>query len=448
MSHDASPTTTAQEKDLDVEAAPKPLSLPEPPDGGRAAWLTVLGVSCVSLATFGPVNGYGAFNDYYQTYAASTNEHFSDGSLSTYLSEYDPTLISMIGAIQVFMLYVFASVSGAVFDSYGPRLMIPLSGIVSSFAFFMLSITQRNQIWQQYLCQAILFSLGATFAFFPSIAVCAHWFKKRLSFALGFPIAAASLGGIIYPIMLDRLIPRIGFGWTIRILAFIVLFCFAVGSLTITTPRPSKPLPKFSQLLAFRAFRDPTYLCICLGGWFSVMSIFNPFFYVGFYGEVANGGPSPITPYYLSILCATAIVGRIAPGFVADKVGRYNVMALTTLASAILILAMWYPSTTQPNLIAFSALYGFFSGPFFALFSPCIVVISPLSEVGARIGMAFAFMSTGALAGSPIGGLFIKTPTVPHFRHLILYSGVMALAGSGFFFAARMLRSRTLLAAV
>jgi hypothetical protein len=57
--------------------------------------------------------------------------------------------------------------------------------------------------------------------------------------------------------------------------------------------------------LAFRAFRDPCYVCLCLGGWFSVFSTVNPFFYVGLYGSVANGGPS-ITPYYLAIMCATA----------------------------------------------------------------------------------------------------------------------------------------------
>jgi hypothetical protein len=40
-----------------------------------------------------PVNGYGAFNDYYET---------------TYLSNYSATVVSMIGSIQLFMLYICA----------------------------------------------------------------------------------------------------------------------------------------------------------------------------------------------------------------------------------------------------------------------------------------------------------------------------------------------------
>ncbi|KAJ7615662.1 major facilitator superfamily domain-containing protein [Mycena polygramma] len=433
-------TPTLNDKNLtrDVELGEeveevKPLALSEPPDGGLDAWLTVLGASMVALATFGTVNGYGAFNDYYET---------------TYLSNYSATVVSMIGSIQLFILYIFGGLSGALFDAYGPRLMVPISGVVATFALFMLSITKPQQIYQQFLTHAVLFSLGATFAFLPCLAVCAHWFKRRLAFAIGFPVGSASLGGIIYPIMLNRLIPRIGFGWTIRVLAFIVLFCFAVASCTIKTRRPSKPLPPLSKLLAFRAFRDPRYTFLCLGGWFTVFSTFNPFFYVGLYGSIANGGPSKLTPYYLAIMCATAILGRILPGYIADRIGRFNVITLSTMLSGVLILALWYTSAAEPNLLAFSAVYGFASGPFFSLITTCAAQVSPVEEVGARIGMIFVAMSTGALAGTPIGGVFIRDPTLPNFKHLILFSGIMAFVGSGFFLVARLIQSRKLCAAI
>ncbi|KAJ7672831.1 major facilitator superfamily domain-containing protein [Mycena rosella] len=437
VSMDSPPPTLEDEKappDVEKGKDDTPVSAAQAcPDGGLDAWLSILGSSLVALATFGTVVGYGAFNDYYET---------------TYLSNYSATLISMIGSIQLLILYIFGGLSGALFDAFGPRYMIPASGIVSSFALFMLSISQPQRIYQQFLTQAVLFGLGATFAFFPSLAVCAHWFKRRLAFAMGFPIAAGSVGGIIYPILLSRLIPIIGFGWTVRVLAFIVLVCYIVATFTITTPRSPKPLPRLSQLLAFRAFRDPCYTCLCLGGWFTIFSTFNPFFYVGRYGAVANGGASTLTPYYLTIMSAAAIVGRIGPAFIADRVGRFNVITLSTLLSGVLILALWYTSTAQPNLIAFSALYGLSSGPFFALLSPCVAQISPIEEVGARMGMVFVFMSTGAFAGTPIGGVFIRENTIPNFRHLILFSGIMALVGSFFFGVARFIRGSKLVAVV
>ncbi|KAJ7911847.1 hypothetical protein B0H13DRAFT_2327979 [Mycena leptocephala] len=189
---------------------------------------------------------------------------------------------------------------------------------------------------------------SATFGFVPCPAVCAHRFKRRLAFAIGFTGAVSSLGGIIYPIMINRLIPRIGFG-----VALIVLSCFGIVSFAVKTRRPAKPLPPLSKLLAFRAFRDPCYVCLCLGGWFSVFSTLNPFFYVGLYGSIANGRPS-ITPYYLAIMCATAR---------SSATRIFNVIS-STMLSGFLILAMWYTSTAERNLVSFSTLYGFASAPF------------------------------------------------------------------------------------
>jgi hypothetical protein len=50
---------------------------------------------------------------------------------------------------------------------------------------------------------------------------------------------------------------------------------------------------------------------------------------------------------------------------------RFNVISLSTILSGVLILAMWYTSTAERNLLAFSALYGFASGPFFSLITVC-----------------------------------------------------------------------------
>lgn len=156
-----------------------------PTDGGWDAWGTVFGTTLVSFGTFGQVfllicrssksnqaarftrfvNAFGAFSDYY-------NEQ--------YLTSYSATLISMIGAVQVFILYLceclrhllteifhiyipVAGTAGAVFDSIGPRYLVPASGVVVVFSLFMLSLTKPEQIFQQFLSQSVLFSLGATF---------------------------------------------------------------------------------------------------------------------------------------------------------------------------------------------------------------------------------------------------------------------------------------------
>jgi MFS family permease len=52
----------------------------------------------------------------------------------------------------------------------------PLGLILASFA---------TQLWHIYLSQGILFGLGATFVFSPSIGLPSQWFVKRRAFATG-----------------------------------------------------------------------------------------------------------------------------------------------------------------------------------------------------------------------------------------------------------------------
>ncbi|KAH7868513.1 uncharacterized protein C8R40DRAFT_1241580 [Lentinula edodes] len=106
--------------------------------------------------------------------------------------------------------------------------------------------------------------------------------------------------------------------------------------------------------------------------------------------------------------------------------------------------ALWYTSFAQENLIAFAALYGMFSGPFFSVTPSCVAEISPIERVGARIGGTYAFMASATLAGTPISGLFIKEQTRDNFDKLILFSGIMSLVGTALLLVSRLIRNRNL----
>ncbi|KAF9058668.1 major facilitator superfamily domain-containing protein [Rhodocollybia butyracea] len=412
----------------DIKPAPDAYG---PTDGGWDAWGTVFGATMISVGTFGFVNAFGAFADFY-------NEQ--------YLTTYSANIISMIGAVQVFLLFLFAGTAGAIFDCIGPRYLIPLSGVITVFSLFMLSITKPEKIYQQFLSQSVLFGLGATMSFFPSMSIMAHWFKNKLPYAVGCFVSGASLGGVIFPIMIAKLIPKIGFGWTIRVFAFITLACFAIGTATIKQRRPSKPFPtSFSALFDFAAFKDPCYVFLALGCWFTFFAVFNPFFYLGLSAQISNPN-SGVNGYYLVILCATSIFGRVSPGLIATRVGRYiqHVMRVNSLYQTILVFALWYTSFEQANLIVFAALYGLFSGSFFSLTPSCVAEISPIDRIGARIGGTYAFMASATLAGAPISGVFIEDQTKPNFQKLILFSGIMSLIGVVLICISRFIRNRKL----
>lgn len=73
-------------------------------EGGVDAWLTVAGSALVYFASFGFINTFGFFQDYY---------------LSSFLSNYAPSTVAFIGTLQITLLYLFGPVAGALFDALG-----------------------------------------------------------------------------------------------------------------------------------------------------------------------------------------------------------------------------------------------------------------------------------------------------------------------------------------
>lgn len=53
----------------------------------------------------------------------------------------------------------------------------------------------------------------------PAFAVAARHFKERRGLAMGIVTTGSSAGGVIFPIMFAKLVPEIGFGWTLRLAA-------------------------------------------------------------------------------------------------------------------------------------------------------------------------------------------------------------------------------------
>jgi MFS family permease len=129
------------------------------------------------------------------------------------------------------------------------------------------------------------------------------------------------------------------------------------------------------------------------------------------------------------ILNGASFFGRTVPNYIADKIGRLSVMPVMTSLSAILVLALWLPVRGNSVLITFAALFGITSGVVIGLGSVLIFSISPMNEMGYRMGTVLAFASVGTLTSPPIGGA-ITADTGGSYTHACVFSGVSFVLGT------------------
>jgi len=311
--------------------------------------------------------------------------------------------------------------------------------VVLVFSLFMVSIAHPDKFYQIYLAQGLCMGIGSGLLYVPAVAVQAHYWRDRRALAMGIVVSGSSIGGIIFPIMLNHLIKQApGFGWAVRYSTFVVLGLLVFANL-LMSDRPAvraqdKPKPNIREILT-----DVPYLLCILGVFFIDWGVPFPYFYLQLF-SIEKGIDPNIAFYSLAVMNAAALPGRILPNILADRYGPYNVLIPCTVMCAVLMFCM-FAITTVTGMIVFAIFYGFFSGAFLSLFGPCIAILSKdPSEIGVRFGFAYFLTAFGALTGPPIAGALIGSNLIggPNaWAKPIIFSAVSTLGGLIFVVATR-----------
>ena len=301
----------------------------------------------------------------------------------------------------------------------------------------VLSICKKY--WQVILAQGIVVGIGAGMAFIPSVAIVGTYFSTRRSTAMGLAAAGSSIGGVIYPVVLRRLIVQIGLPWAIRVMAFIMLGTLLIS---ISIMKPRLPPRKSGPLINTEALKDPVFAVWLLAVFFIFIGLYIPFFYVETYA--LNLGISANLAFYLLIIMnAASVPGRIFPSLLADKVGNLSVMVPAVLLSGVIILA-WISVQAQSPLIAISVFIGLTSGSIQAVLPATVPFLCPdLSKIGTNIGMTLFAAGLGLLIGSPVAGAILDAQSKGSnldFSGCLVFAGCVVVAGSILLTVARVLK--------
>ncbi|KAE8308544.1 major facilitator superfamily domain-containing protein [Aspergillus transmontanensis] len=415
--HSTGASQNAEEKRPTFECA-KVNGPEEFPDGGLRAWLVALGAFFGLFISFGWTNCVGVFQAYYQTHQ---------------LQSKSPSTVSWIPATSMFMIFITGPVVGRLYDNFGPRYLLLIGAFLHVFGLMMTSIS--SQYYQFILAQAICSPIGAGMVMYPCFSCVTTWFMKKRALVMGIVASGSSLGGVVLPILVDRLMPQIGFGWTMRTCAFLMLALLIVTNLTVRPRLPSQP--KTIGIMAFiRPFKDVPFLLTALASFFYSMGMFIPITFMVTYGKY-RGMSVELAGYLVPIFNAASGIGRILPGYAADRLGNYNVSLCAACFSSIFVLALWLPGQDQATAIAFAALFGLSSGTYTAISPALVAQISDIREIGTRSGTMYACMSVAALTGSPIGGALISAAGGSYWK-LQVFTGIMLAMGTIFYITARM----------
>ncbi|KAF9774569.1 hypothetical protein IL306_007401 [Fusarium sp. DS 682] len=273
------------------------------------------------------------------------------------------------------------------------------------------------------------FAVFASFGWINSIAATGTWFARHRAIAFGIITAGSSLGGVVLPIMVNKLIVRVGFGWAMRSVAFLFLGLLVIANITIKSRLPP-PRRKFDIMNFVTPFKEMPFLLLTTAGFMLYLGSFLPFNFIIVQAKEL-GVSDHLAQYLVSIVNAASTFGRLLPAYLGDRIGVFNVMIPLTLLGGIFTLTVWLTAHSTASVIAYAALYGFTSGCTLSIVPAMLATFSDVRSLGTRNGALYGVSAIGVLIGSPVAGQLISAED-GHYSGLIIFCGVSILLGAVF----------------
>lgn len=174
-----------------------------------------------------------------------------------------------------------------------------------------------------------------------------------------------------------------------------------------------------------------TACCVAFAG------LYVPAYYIGIY-SLSFGASEDAAFYLVAAMQAGSILGRVGPGYLADRTGPLNMFIPACVAAGMLTLC-WMGVQNVAGLFVFAVLYGAAFGLALAMAAMCILSLlkSQVAKFGTTLGMCLFFSSPGVLVGGPIAGAILHDGG--KFVGVQAFSGCMTILAALLAFAARLL---------
>jgi MFS family permease len=201
----------------------------------------------------------------------------------------------------------------------------------------------------------------------------------------------------------------------------------------------------------FRIFRDRSYLLLTLGIFMMEWALFVPITFLTTFAS-SSGAMTPEFSYQLiAIFNAGSCIGRWVPGFLADKLGRWNSMIAALAVCSATSLTFWLPATIltpttsseatiiKALSIIYAVTFGFASGSNISLTPVCVGQLCDTNQYGRYYATCYTIVSFSTLTGIPIAGSLIQA-TGGAYWGVVVWTIICYVIASGCLIWGRALR--------
>ncbi|KAI9760960.1 MAG: hypothetical protein M4579_001336 [Chaenotheca gracillima] len=363
-----------------------------------------------------------------------------------------PAEIDLIGTLAVSLMTIGAPLASAWTRSYEPRTVTLFGAALFAIANILASFGQK--LWHFILTQGVILGCGTCLSYIPAVTVTPGWFDERRGLAMGIVLSGTGIGGVVWAPALRSLNASIGFRNTLRLTGALAFVLISASALALRWDHNSNQRRQIEAqanrqnrlripLVNWNIARSKGFAAQATAATLQAAAYYTPLYFMSSYARTL-GYSSVAGANIIAANNASSAVGKIALGYVADRLGRLNVLVLCTFLSAISVMGLWLPSSILSRqlverglFIAFASIYGATAGAYVSLFPTALAEQFGIQNFASINGLLYMLRGIGTLVGTPVAGSLINrgsslssTEYASSFKRTSLMVGVLLAAAS------------------
>ena len=238
---------------------------------------------------------------------------------------------------------------GYLVDTFGPRLLIALGCVLSGLGWILSAwVTSLTGL---YLTYGLFCGIGTGIVYVGIIGLMVRWFPDRRGFATGMVAAGYGFGAIATTFPIDSMLKSAGYQHTLVVFGIILGLIGAAAALAMRVPNDGDVLPPAPAMSHARdvtprqMLRTPVFWL--LFAMMTMMSTGGLMIISQFAAFSRDFGVASVVVFGLAALPLALTVDRITNGltrpffgWLSDRIGRENTMAVAFLMEAAAVTIM------------------------------------------------------------------------------------------------------------
>jgi len=325
-----------------------------------------------------------------------------------------------------FVVYALASpFVGLAFDRLGPRLLMPLGGLLVGVGLLLSSFA--GTLWDLYISYGLITAIGqGALGFVGHIALISYWFVRRRATAIGIATMGQGMGALIMIPVTQQLIDLIGWRSTYMVTAALILAAIVPANTLLQKRRPEDvgQFPDGENRTptdiaerhgkARTGNRDWTlrtaagsfpFWCITIGHLALGTAVFMINTHV--VAHYASLGFDKLAAAFVAGLIGFVRIGGTAIwGFVSDHIGRDKAYGFATLVALIGIGCLIATPTGSPLWFAYltAVVYSIGHSAGTPTYGAVIADVFSGHKIGLIFGLLEVSFGLGSALGAWVGG--------------------------------------------